>query len=611
MIVATATVAHVVAAVIIARSLPLASTLERLLVGLVVLQASITLAVLGTGLAGQLHPLGLAAVSVGWLASAVVLARRFDRAPDRLPALSGSGLMDGLAEIVRWPPTAILLLLTAASGVWRAALAIRLPPLDYDGFSYHLVTVIVWVQRQGIVRVSQRPWTDGYPAGGELITTWLAEFTQTSAFTTLTGLVGVPLVVVATAAVARSFGAGRRPAALAGLLLGLTPAVVLLGSTTYVDVLAVASVAAAWAIGMRALDAEGSRRRALLVLTGLAFGLAAGTKLTMLVPLGVLGLAILAVGLRRGSGLVTTVSILAPAALVGGYWYVRNLVTFGNPVWPFRVGPLPGLGTIEQLIVQVPKKLEGLGPLESLVASWTADPSIRAYSYDTRVGGLGVIWVPLLALGLVGVGILVRDRRRGSCGLLALVLAPALVTLAIMPMNWWPRLTLFVVVPFVALASVVLTRIPSRATLVVALALVLGAGWSLWVASSGGNFGSGELASLRSTASTLVADLAARRDLGLWRQCRGFAVIPSGSSVTVAEFNLVGLVPGPDWDRVLLDPPVGADPVSFATSVRALGADYLVARGESVAWAQADPATFEDLGEACRDAWVFRVRPVP
>jgi hypothetical protein len=158
-------------------------------------------------------------------------------------------------------PVAILAVASLLSLAWRSALALRWPVLDYDGVSYHLVTVAVWLQDGVIGRVPQRIWSDGYPANGELVSTWLALATGTSSLTTFTGMAGVPLGVIATVGLARIIGAGRRPAILAGLLFGAVPALVLLMSTTYVDTIAASTAVAAWYLGLSAMRAESSRRQ--------------------------------------------------------------------------------------------------------------------------------------------------------------------------------------------------------------------------------------------------------------------------------------------------------------------------------------------------------------
>jgi len=94
MLVIVATVAQVLAAALVARSLALAGTFERVLAGLVILFAAVSLTVLGTGLAGILTQAALLATSVAWLAVAALAHRRnapahAGGAPESLP--SGRG----------------------------------------------------------------------------------------------------------------------------------------------------------------------------------------------------------------------------------------------------------------------------------------------------------------------------------------------------------------------------------------------------------------------------------------------------------------------------------------------------------------------------------------
>src|SRR4029079_7815489 len=116
---------------------------------------------------------------------------------------------------------------------------------------------------------------DGWPAGGELLTTWLAAFTRTDALAGFTELLPIPLGMVAVAGLARDFGADRRPALLAGLLFGMTPALLALAGTSYVDPATTPAVIATWWLGLRLLR---ERDRATALLFGIAAGMAAGTK---------------------------------------------------------------------------------------------------------------------------------------------------------------------------------------------------------------------------------------------------------------------------------------------------------------------------------------------
>ncbi|TMC61233.1 MAG: hypothetical protein E6J17_08770, partial [Chloroflexi bacterium] len=86
------------------------------------------------------------------------------------------------------PAVAIAALLVVATLAWRTLLALRLPVVDYDGWSYHLVFADVWLQHNALVLVPQRPWTAGYPADAELLTTWLMAFTRSDALAGFTSL---------------------------------------------------------------------------------------------------------------------------------------------------------------------------------------------------------------------------------------------------------------------------------------------------------------------------------------------------------------------------------------------------------------------------------------
>jgi hypothetical protein len=600
---------------------------------LVTIQASVTLVLLVAGVVVRdLAAPPVCALSLAWLGVVLLLLRRdgIGRAIAAMRVLGGEART--YLRLLRWVPAAILAVASLLSLAWRATLALRWPVLDYDGVSYHLVTVAVWLQDGVIGRVPQRIWSDGYPANGELVSTWLALATGTSSLTTFTGMAGVPLGVIATIGLARIIGAGRRPAILAGLLFGAVPALVLLMSTTYVDTIAASTAVAAWYLGLSAMRAEsGDRRTMLLIATGAAMGLACGTKGTNVLLMAAFGLVLLvaigadarwrsrttvAPGARAGvieiarSVGPAAAALAIPTLLLGGYWYIKDLVVFGNPLWPFDLGPFAGLGRFSDLIVQVPDQLKPLGSLERIARSWTADPGLRSYPYDVRIGGFGVQWLPLLATAAVGLVVLLRRRRWLP---LVGVVMPAAVTLLVMPMDWWPRLTLFVVPPAAALAAVTLTWLRPRPAWLVGIVLAVAATWSLSVATFGGhNFtleptGS---SSFRGMARALVAPESERRQLGLWGTCAAFERLPVGATVATSGFNLLGLIAGQDFERRLAEPLRAADQAAdVAAQMHERGATYLVALvGDPAARAAAgDPARFRALGPSCRGTTMFQL----
>ena len=166
-----------------------------------------SLCVVTVGIAGlivrDLSGITLLALSIAWcLVAALVAWRRPSHARRRL-RISVAAVRDAIG----WPPAAAAALIVGVVLIWRIVLAVRVPVADVLGWQYHLVFVDVWLQADAIVRVPQNIWTDGWPATGELLTTWLSAFTRTDAFVGFTGFLPIPVAVVACIGLARSLGA--------------------------------------------------------------------------------------------------------------------------------------------------------------------------------------------------------------------------------------------------------------------------------------------------------------------------------------------------------------------------------------------------------------------
>lgn len=280
-------------------------------------------------------------------------------------------------DAVRWRNA----LLTAAFAIALTALLVALytdhdkPVRKLDDPSYHLISVATWIQHQDLRMPHFQygdPATAYYPIAGEVIdwaamaplrdSDFLARWAQ------LPYLVGLLLAV---AAVCRRLGVTPATAtAAAALLLSVRRLFPELSLSAANDVMeayfVVAAVDALLAWGQSAgqpADETGSqtgahpvgRTRAVLgcaIYLGCAVGLMLGTKYlgVLLAPpilLATLLLPWLAsawprrrLGLGRHAaalGLAGTV-----AAVVGGYAYLRNAVSVGNPIFPvpLHLGPL-------------------------------------------------------------------------------------------------------------------------------------------------------------------------------------------------------------------------------------------------------------------------------
>jgi hypothetical protein len=532
--------------------------------------------------------------------------------------------LSALRPVLRDPAIIVALLLVLGTLAWRTFLALRIPIVDYDGWSYHLVFVDVWIQHNALTLVPQRPWTAGYPADTELLTTWLVAFTHSDALAGFTSILPIPLAIAAATGLARTLGADRRAALLAGLLLAMTPALIALAGTSYVDASSLAMVTATWWLGLRVI--RGERDAAAALLLGVAGGLAFGTKgtnLPLVAPiLAVAGLALLRDLFNRartagaGRHLWGVVLLAIPVLLLGGSWYLKNLLVFGNPLYPLAIGPFGGPVTLAELAVATPPEVDGRGLLGQLAAGWLKDWERGYYIYNHRPGGFGRAWPILAVLAAGGIALLIRRQRVAALGLVVL---PAIVLLATMPMPWYARLTLFVPGMGLPLAALALSAAPSRIGRVAGLVIVGVAAISLAIVNGRPNVdirsATGESGGWPPPVAYLgyLLDPSAERraTVSLRAECAGFAVIPPGDKVAPGGFNLLHGPVGPDLDRILTRTVSGATSAAeLESALRAVGARWLVVQTGSALdrVAAMDPERFLAHGEICRSGSLWELR---
>jgi hypothetical protein len=165
------------------------------------------------------------------------------------------------------------------------------------------------------------------------------------------------------------------------------------------DIAGLACLLAGCALVLNAADDKGA-----LIFAGLALGLAAGTKLTFLVP--VLGL-IVALTVSAGSQRKTRVLLAlgASTVLAGGWWYLRNLIAVGNPIGlGLHLGPLRLPGPSSALAeAQSQSIVSELGHLSLWGSRFL--PGL-----DHALGPLWPLIVLLYLLGVIGGLFGVRDR---------------------------------------------------------------------------------------------------------------------------------------------------------------------------------------------------------
>lgn len=219
------------------------------------------------------------------------------------------------------------------------------PPLTFDALTYHLSKVAQWLHSESIYLPDLPVKRVFWPSGMELLNCWWALFTHNELFIEMPGLFFHALAAMAVFAVARNMGLGRRPSAYAALVFALTPAIVGHGSTCLTDLPTAALLYSLLALWTRTSDNAIDSNRRWLLSAAILF-LAIGVKPTIVFMLPAVAIPAIPFLRRRDFTALTSVhrapavlwTLAALALFLGSFWYVRNAIRFGNPLYPVVAG---------------------------------------------------------------------------------------------------------------------------------------------------------------------------------------------------------------------------------------------------------------------------------
>ncbi|HSK77962.1 MAG TPA: phospholipid carrier-dependent glycosyltransferase [Thermoanaerobaculia bacterium] len=321
--------------------------LSRAVTGFTVAVAVASMPATGLGHFGALRPGPfLLCVAGAYLLSQLL--------PDRRESLGTHLTLSGAPEgsLASRIESALLLAAGAALALAFAGVAWRLrvepPGHGPDDLSYHLSAIAVWQRFADLrmIKFAVGDWsTSFYPVLPELSAwTFLAPFADSDVLARWSQLPYALFSLVAVAAIARRLGLSRRSTAFAVIFYGSLRRVLVLSFTAGNDHVAAFFTLAALDA---ALAAGRHPRPGRFAATGLALGLLLASKYLGIYNAATV-LAVLAVSFvarprnwnfeRSAVALPGLAGLLAAVMLfTGGYTYLRNAVTAGNPVYPAPV----------------------------------------------------------------------------------------------------------------------------------------------------------------------------------------------------------------------------------------------------------------------------------
>ena len=307
------------------------------LAAVVVFWTVCTLGFEGLGIRGALSLRMMTALAIAVLGVGAVL--RWFRAAEDVPPMSSCG-----NEPLSGAALASLALVVSGAllpGMRSLLLGVKVVS---DGPIYHLYFAARWWKAERLFLVAS-PFGENaatyFPANGDLWFTWLM---VTWGGDQLAKVGQVPFLFVACAAAyacAREVGAGRSASVIATTWFAASSPLLLFSFEPNVDTIFVAGYLVAAYFFLRAWRGAGAAAIADDLLGGLAAGLALGTKAVGVVfipPL--IGVALLAVWRRplaQRTKAARTLVILAAPFLSGGFWFARNALLTGNPLYPLEI----------------------------------------------------------------------------------------------------------------------------------------------------------------------------------------------------------------------------------------------------------------------------------
>jgi hypothetical protein len=309
---------------------PLPAVSDAILISYLIQYVSVGVA----GVLGFLSPVVLTLIALPICAALWIAAGFIAPAPTDSPPLAGHR---------RWT----LGICLSAFGFLAALIYFQrmCPPLATDALAYHLPAAVLWLQKKRIVLFQAwffNPANTYSPLAGSMFDLWLLAPIGNDALARFVQAGPWILILFAVTNLARSAGAASPAAALIALATVLSRPFLSESVLAKDDLF----VAAFFLTAVAALSPDRCSGRFGALRVGIALGLMLSVKYTAMMTLPILLLAADAPFHARWAWRQWWIAA-ACLALIAGPWYVRNLVCFGNPLFPMKLNilgaKLPGL----------------------------------------------------------------------------------------------------------------------------------------------------------------------------------------------------------------------------------------------------------------------------
>jgi predicted membrane channel-forming protein YqfA (hemolysin III family) len=324
----------------------------------------------------------------------VALAARY------VPTASGGGQTARGGELRLWAALVAIVVIAIVAFDWAVTTkhALDTGIFNFDSLWYHVpfsATIFQSHSTTGMDHVETVFVNWFYPQNSELLHGVGMLMTGRDTLSLFINFGWLAVAFLAAYCVGRPYGRGIPAVIAAAILAGCHTLVVREPGAAKNDLMAAALLLAGIAILIEAWNAQPEDRRALygwpLAAAGLAVGLAAGTKVTVLALAGALSIAVLVLA-PAGRRWKAAGWWFIPALVGGGYWYLRNLIVAGNPI--------PQVTKLGPITLPHPDRLQEGRP-NFAITHYATDTGVwRHYFSPGLHSAFGALW-PLVVVGAV------------------------------------------------------------------------------------------------------------------------------------------------------------------------------------------------------------------
>ena len=364
--------------------------------------------------------------------------------------------------------------LFTVSVCWMVFLGYLFPSYSWDALYYHL-PIVGQIMQSGAIQENSNPsfiqqYINIFPKNINLFFLWNIIFLKSDVIVDLSQLLFTLAGVITIYSMAVKLKIKEKYAIYSALLFFFTPVLILQSTINYVDV----TVSMLFLIAINflmydnledhaALNAKAllpKQRRLPVLLSGVATGILLGAKPTGPYFIVAIACAILVrefikyftapntISAKKRSLLkewlqIYLIYFIAPVILIGGYWYIRNWIFHGNPVYyvdisVFNVTIFKGLK--KDWVEASPAIFNNLGYFSGLFHVWLE--RISYYMYDSRLGGFGPIWFILFLPGIVFSVVYSATKKKYN---FLFVILMIIITYLVQPRNWASRYVMYAV----------------------------------------------------------------------------------------------------------------------------------------------------------------------